>query len=170
LETADLIKKIVAAHNLSQTELAEKIGVERSQVTRYLNGEREPAPLTCLFLAALSVSDAEQYFWISKCGLTHEQMRLLGLTLGLPAPNLLSGEEHQLLDWWRNPATQMEKRVFELVAQLLLDRPIRSVNESSGNTAAADSGVTDLARRTDDSVQFATEVEKGNRTTTKRRA
>ena len=46
----------LAEHGMTQTELAERVGVSQTQISSYLRGKRRPSPETCVRLAeALAV-------------------------------------------------------------------------------------------------------------------
>jgi len=129
-KTADLIGKIVSGKRLSQTDAAALLGVHRSMVTRFMNGEREPVGLSCLILAALSETMEERAFWVGKSGVTSKQMELLADLLKIPEPTLLSGDERQLIDFWRNPQTAIERSVRDTLEILLAQRPVAATVES----------------------------------------
>lgn len=122
METADSIRKIVDARNLSQAELAELLGVDRSQANRYITGEREPGALPCLLLSALAEGKTECDFWVAKSGLNHKQIVLLGKLLAVQQPDMLTGDERELLDWWRNPENEIDLSVKSTVELLLSGR------------------------------------------------
>lgn len=119
METTESIRNIIALHKLSQSELGAILGIDHSQTSRYISGEREPNTLPCLLLSALAGSKEEAEFWVSKSGVNHKQIALLGKLLALHPPEILAGEEHELLDWWRTANTGIEDALKHTIQQLL---------------------------------------------------
>jgi transcriptional regulator with XRE-family HTH domain len=124
LETAERIRNIVTRLKLSQSALADILGVERSVVTRYLGGSSEPGPLPCLILASLSESDADKNFWLHASGINAAQMERLASAIGAPKPTGLDGSEIKLLSWWREPRNPMEDSLREVMRKVLIARDV----------------------------------------------
>lgn len=97
------IQKILSRKDLTQTALAELVGIDRSQLTNYLAGRRAPGALPCLLFAALSEEPGDRAFWISESGLTREQMCLVAEAFAIPLPTAMDAGEVALLEWWRHP-------------------------------------------------------------------
>lgn len=122
MQTAESIRKILERRGLSQTTLAELIGVDRSFLTKCINGEREPGRLSCLLLAGLCDNAEEHAFWIRKSGLGTKQATLLARALFPKEGGAVDTFEAELLDWWRHPNNPMEDSVKSVVEKVLAAR------------------------------------------------
>jgi hypothetical protein len=86
-----------------------------------MQAKRQPGELLCLAIATLAAKEDIEY-WINLSGLTRKQLLMIAATLKAPEPTLLSTEERNLLDWWRNPKNQMEQGIKTVVETLLNTR------------------------------------------------
>jgi transcriptional regulator with XRE-family HTH domain len=123
MQTADLIQKILEEKNLTRADLAGMMGVNQSQITRWLAGS-VPGMAACLLLAGLAESDQERVFWIHESKMTRSQIASIAAAVGAETPTVLSAEETALLAWWHNPCDAMEKSIRDLVEQLLKVRAV----------------------------------------------
>lgn len=121
MEAAELIQKILSSRGLSQTELAELIGVERSFLSRCLRGERIPGRMSCLLLAGFAESGEERSFWLQHSGIDPRQITLIRRALDVTEPKASDHSERALLAWWRRPANSMEESAKALVEKILED-------------------------------------------------
>ena len=122
MEAAELIQKVLSSRGLSQTELAELIGVERSFLSRCLRGERMPGRMSCLLLAGFSDGVEERRFWLKHSGVDARQIALIRRALGIAEPKGPSDTESALLFWWRHPANAVEESIKSVVEKLLEER------------------------------------------------
>jgi transcriptional regulator with XRE-family HTH domain len=121
MEVADLIKKILDARNLSHKDLADLCDIDRTQITRYLSGERTPGEFACLILSGLA-EGSDRAEWVRLSEVSKDQLHLLSRALGTPEPKVLSAEDKALYDWFHNPEGPMEDSIRDLVKQLLVIR------------------------------------------------
>ncbi len=119
MQAAQLIQKVLSSRGLSQTELAELIGVERSFLNRCLRGERMPGRMSCLLLAGFSDSAEEKRFWLKHSGVDSRQIALIRRALAMAEPKASNDTELALLSWWRRPSNAVEESVKALVENLL---------------------------------------------------
>ena len=119
MEAAELIQKVLSSRRLSQTELADLIGVERSFLNRCLRGERMPGRMSCLLLAGFAESAEEKNFWLKHSGVASRQMTLIRRALAVTELKPANAMEHVLLEWWRHPANPVEESAKLLVEKLL---------------------------------------------------
>ena len=118
-QASDLIQNILSSRGLSQSELADLIGVERSFLSRCLRGERIPGRMSCLLLAGFSESADERSFWLAHSGMDHRQITLIRRALDLQDRKPGTEAERRLLVWWRRPAEGMEQSARDLVEKIL---------------------------------------------------
>jgi transcriptional regulator with XRE-family HTH domain len=119
VEAAELIQELLSSRGLSQTELAEIIGVERSFLSRCLRAERMPGRMSCLLLAGFSDSADHKRFWLKHSGVDSRQMALIRRALGIPEVKKGDEIEAALLTWWRDPPSPMEQSVKLLLQRIL---------------------------------------------------
>jgi transcriptional regulator with XRE-family HTH domain len=119
VEAAELLQKVLSSRGLSQTELADLIGVERSFLSRCLRGERMPGRMSCLLLAGFAESFEERGFWLKHSGVNNRQLALIRRALAVPEPEAGNRTEQALLAWWRHPANAVEDSLKSLVEKLL---------------------------------------------------
>ncbi len=117
MQPAEKINKILVG--MTQSALARKLGIEQSSVSTFASGRKQPGPATCLALAGVCPPD-DRHYWIELSGLSIEALDSTCIALGSPMqPERMSGDERDLLDWWRSPRNKMEKSIKDLVEQLL---------------------------------------------------
>jgi hypothetical protein len=103
--------------------MAELFGIDPSMPSNWVAGKREPGPIQCLLLASVASEQEEREFWIEKSGIDNNKLRLIAEALSLPTPTVPSGEEIQLLQWWRGPQQNpMEEGIRKVVEALLRTR------------------------------------------------
>jgi transcriptional regulator with XRE-family HTH domain len=119
VEAAELLQKLLSSLGLSQTELADLIGVERSFLSRCLRGERMPGRMSCLLLAGIAESAEERTFWLKHSGIENRQVGLIRRALAMAEPEAKNKTEQALLAWWRQPASSVEESVKSVVEKLL---------------------------------------------------
>jgi len=112
------IAKILKSRNLTQNGFAAALDIDGSLVSHWMQGKRQPGELLCLAIATLAAKEDIEY-WIDLSGLTRKQLLMVGAALKVPEPTLLSTEERNLVNWWRNPKNQMEQGIKTVVETLL---------------------------------------------------
>lgn len=132
MQATDLVKKILAERGLSKAAMAHMLGIDPSMPSNWVSGKREPGPVQCLLLASLASTHNEREFWIAKAGMDSTKLKMVAEALSLPTPAVLSGEEHQLIDFWRNAQTPIERSMREMLQVLLMQRNTPMVLGSTG--------------------------------------
>lgn len=121
MQAADLVGKILAERGLTQTALAELLGIDPSMPSNWVSGRREPGPVQCLLLASLSVRVDERQWWIGKSGLDNKRLQIIADLLSVPIQTL-SHDEAELLEFWRSPQGQIESSLKDLITHTLGER------------------------------------------------
>ena len=119
MQAADLIQKILKREGITSEELAARIGVDPSFMSRCASGARQPGDMVSVLLAGFAEGDEERAFWLEKSKLNSSRLRLLAAAIGATEPEILTGEERRLLDWWRQPRGAVEESVKSVVEKLL---------------------------------------------------
>jgi transcriptional regulator with XRE-family HTH domain len=82
VQTSERLRKILKKLDLTQVELAIKIGIHPGSIGNYLYGNRMPGALSCLLLAGLcSQWPEDSTFFREAAGLEQHQIELLQLGL-----------------------------------------------------------------------------------------
>lgn len=100
LQRAEKIQKIL--RNTTQSALAEKLGINKSSVSVFAAGKKQPGPATCLALAGVCPPEDVAY-WIEQSELSRAALATISTGLGIAVQGeRLSGQERELLKWWRD--------------------------------------------------------------------
>jgi hypothetical protein len=89
-------------------------------VSQWLTAKKKPGELLCLAIATLAAKGDIPY-WVDLSGLTHEQLMLIAQTLNLPEPTILSGEEREILAWWRDTNPNAPEKGQKAAVKALLE-------------------------------------------------
>lgn len=81
VDVSERIHRLLEARGLSQTELANAIGVEPGTINGYIQGTQFPGSMPCLLLAGLA-SPRDRATWLAEAGLGGQQKDLILFALG----------------------------------------------------------------------------------------
>jgi hypothetical protein len=84
------LRRILSELNLTEWELAERLGLHRGAIVRLLTQERHVKPLECLLIAGLRSDSSDRDYWLQLSGLTNAQRHLLSKAVGSPVMDLTS--------------------------------------------------------------------------------
>jgi hypothetical protein len=78
----DELRRVLAEENLTEWELAERLGLRRGAVVGMLANERRPEPLECLLLAGHRADHPDRQYWLRLAGVNQAQLALLAKAVG----------------------------------------------------------------------------------------
>ena len=84
----DELRRVLAEENLTEWELAERLGLRRGSVVGMLANERRPEPLECLLLAGHRADRPDRQYWLHLAGVNQTQLALLAKAVGTPELDL----------------------------------------------------------------------------------
>lgn len=84
----DELRRLLAEENLTEWELAERLGLRRGSVVGMLANERRPEPLECLLLAGHRAEQPDREYWLHLSGVNPTQLALLARAVGNPELDL----------------------------------------------------------------------------------
>jgi hypothetical protein len=84
----DQLRRLLAEENLTEWQLAEKLGLHRGSIVGMLANDRHPGVLECLLIAGHRTGSADQSYWVKLSGVTAAQSQLLSKAVGNPELDL----------------------------------------------------------------------------------
>jgi hypothetical protein len=90
MSVRDRLRDLLAAENLTEWELAERLGLHRGSIVSMLANDRKPDALECLLLAGYCADAASREFWLRSAAITEKQKELLAKAVGNPEMDLTS--------------------------------------------------------------------------------
>ena len=82
------LRRLLTEENLTEWELAERLGLHRGSIVRMLANDRHPGALECLLIAGHRAGLADHGYWLSLSGLNPAQAQLLSKAVGNPELDL----------------------------------------------------------------------------------
>ena len=115
-DPARRLRKLLDDLEITQFDLALKLGVHPSNVAQYLGGGRNPSAIICLYLAGLAGSEEERSYWVGAADLNPERRSLLlralwGAKEGGANKDLLAGVAALLTD----PQDDTDEAIGDLI-------------------------------------------------------
>lgn len=114
-KNSEKIEKLLKDLHLTQTALAAKLGVDPTLISQWVLSKKDPGPLPCLLLAAIS-DERDRSYWIQQSGISWGQQTMLAKTLKLPPiPDPPDDFETKVLHWLRTANTFLDERIKSLL-------------------------------------------------------
>jgi hypothetical protein len=90
MDFRDRIRRLLAEMNLTEWELAARLGLHRGAIVRMLAAGRQPEPIECLLLAGFQSATPDREYWLDQSGIDGLQRQLLAKAVGSPEMDLTS--------------------------------------------------------------------------------
>ena len=84
----DQLRRLLTEENLTEWQLAEKLGLHRGSIVGMLANDRHPGMLECLLIAGHRTGAPDHNYWIKLSGVTAAQSQLLAKAVGNPELDL----------------------------------------------------------------------------------
>jgi hypothetical protein len=84
----DRLRRLLDEENLTEWQLAERLGLHRGSIVGMLANDRKPGPLECLLIAGHRSGYSDHGYWIDLSGVNAAQSQLLAKAVGTPELDL----------------------------------------------------------------------------------
>lgn len=122
---SEKIESVLINLGITQSELARRLGLDQSLISRYLSGTQMPGVLGCLMLAGMSDNSDDRDYWLRESGLTSGQLNLISSAINDPSPKsakIMTYRDRALIKWFQSRSGDPLEESIKATVDILVSR------------------------------------------------